>query len=146
MRVAMPSRSAMPSATLSSTGRLRKSVVTWNVRPSPRRTRADCGTRVTSSPAKRICPEDGASTPISMLTNVVLPAPFGPMSAWRAPGSSRKSMLSATVRAPNALHSFLVSREYIQDSENAAAGEEHHDDEQHADAEEPEIGRASCRE
>src|SRR5688572_23337271 len=82
-------------------------------------------------------PEEGARAPVSMLTKVVLPAPFGPMRAWRAPGSSRKSMLSATVRAPNALQRLFVSSEYIEDAEDAAAGEEHHDDEEHADAEVP---------
>jgi hypothetical protein len=37
-----------------------------------------------------------------------LPAPFGPIKAWRAPGSSRKSMLCATVSAPKLLQSFSV--------------------------------------
>src|SRR5688572_19261164 len=127
----------MPSATLSMSGRLRKREVTWKVRPRPRRTRAACGILVMSSLFRKIFPEVGASAPISMLTNVVLPAPFGPIRAWRAPGSSRKSMLSATVRAPNALHSFLVSSEYIENSENAPSREQHDEDEQDADAEEP---------
>src|SRR5262245_50322219 len=130
----------MPSATLSSSDRLRKSEVTWKVRPRPRRTRSDCGVRVTSSPPRKIWPDVGASAPISMLTKVVLPAPFGPISAWRAPGSSRKLMFSATVRAPKLLHRFLVSSEYIEESENAAAREQHHHDQQHADAEEPVLG------
>src|SRR5512134_2120921 len=140
MRIAVPSRSAIPSATLSSTGRLRKSVVIWNVRPRPRRTRADCGMCVTSSSTSRICPEEGASLPVSMLTNVVLPAPFGPMSAWRAPRWSWKSMLSATVSAPKLLHSFLVSKEYIENSEDSAPREEHYDDQQDPDAEVPILG------
>src|SRR5687767_382106 len=140
MRVATPLLSATASATLSSTGRWRNSVVTWKVRPRPPRTRADCGARVTSWPPSRIWPEEGASAPISMLTKVVLPAPFGPMSAWRAPGSSRKSMLSATVSAPKLLQSLLVSSECIEDAEDSAAGEKHHDDEEHADTEVPVLG------
>src|SRR5690349_14096462 len=137
MRRATPSRSAMPSATLSSTVSLRKRVVIWNVRPNPRRTRADWCTFVMSSPPRRMRPDDGAIAPVSMLTNVVLPAPFGPMSAWRAPASSRKSIRSATVSAPKLLQSFLVSKEYIRDSEDSAAREQHHHDEQRADAEVP---------
>ena len=53
-------------------------------------------------------PELGASAPVSMLTNVVLPAPFGPIRAWRAPASRRKSMFCATVSAPKDLQSFSV--------------------------------------
>ena len=45
-----------------------------------------------------------------MLMNVVFPAPFGPISACRAPSSSRNSMLSATVSAPKLLQSARVSR------------------------------------
>ena len=57
----------------------------WNVRPRPRFTRADCARRVTSSPPRKTCPVVGSSRPVSMLMKVVLPAPFGPISACRAP-------------------------------------------------------------
>src|SRR6185436_17950892 len=138
MRIATPRRSATASATLSSTGRLRNSVVTWKVRPRPRRTRTDCGARVTSSPPSRIWPLLGASAPISMLTKVVLPAPFGPISACRSPGASRKSMFCATTRAPKDLQSFFVSSEYmVEDAQDPAAREQHDEDQQNADAEEP---------
>src|SRR6266567_1684642 len=109
MRRATPRRSATPSATLSSTERRRNSALIWNVRPSPRFTRVACPTAVMSSPPSTIRPEEGASAPMSMLTKVVLPAPFGPIRAWRAPVCRRKSMSSATVSAPKLLHSLCVS-------------------------------------
>src|SRR5688500_5118892 len=59
-----------------------------------------------------------------MLTKVVLPAPFGPISAWRAPGSSRKSMFCATTRAPKLLHRPRVSSEGVISVQlDARAGE-----------------------
>jgi len=39
----------------------------------------------TSSPSKVIWPRSAASTPVTRLKNVVLPAPFGPISAWMWP-------------------------------------------------------------
>src|SRR5262249_48813527 len=38
-----------------------------------------------SSPSSRMRPADGRSTPVSRLITVVLPAPFGPIRAWRGP-------------------------------------------------------------
>src|SRR5687767_14640087 len=66
-----------------------------------------------SSPFRKIRPDVGASAPVSMLTKVVLPAPFGPMSAWRSPGASRKSMFCATTKAPKLLHRPRVSSEGV---------------------------------
>ena len=43
---------------------------------------------VMSWPSSRMRPAVGASTPVSRLMSVVLPAPFGPISAWRAPFST----------------------------------------------------------
>ena len=40
-----------------------------------------------SSP-RNTSPAVGANTPVSRLMNVVLPAPLGPISAWRAPGAN----------------------------------------------------------
>ena len=45
----------------------------------------------------------GGSTPVRRLMKVVLPAPLGPISAWRAPGSSRKSTSRDAVSAPKVL-------------------------------------------
>src|SRR5215471_11373944 len=40
-----------------------------------------------SCPSSRMRPAEGRSTPVSRLITVVLPAPFGPIKAWRAPFS-----------------------------------------------------------
>ena len=49
----MPSCSATARQTFSSTDSPRNSVLIWNVRPSPRRTRAACGSAVISSTAEQ---------------------------------------------------------------------------------------------
>ena len=51
----------------------------------------------------------GRSTPDSRFTNVVLPAPLGPISAWRAPGGRLKVTLSVAVMPPNVFISERVS-------------------------------------
>src|SRR3989442_8048410 len=40
-----------------------------------------------SSPSSRMRPAEGRNTPVSRLITVVLPAPLGPIRAWRAPFS-----------------------------------------------------------
>src|SRR6266853_364915 len=110
VRGATPRRSATASATLSRTGRRRKRALIWKVRPRPSFTRFACPVAVMSSPPSTIRPDEGESTPVSILTKVVFPAPFGPISAWRAPASSRKLMPAATVSAPKLLHRPRVSR------------------------------------
>ena len=62
-----------------------------------------------SRPRRRIWPALGASAPVIRLSSVVLPAPFGPIRAWRAPSSSRKSTPAHTRRAPKLLYSSTVS-------------------------------------
>src|SRR5215475_1482707 len=55
-------------------------------------------------------PALGASAPLRRLTNVVLPAPLGPISAWRAPASSWKSTSRVTISAPKLRLRPRVSR------------------------------------
>ncbi len=62
----------------------------WNAFAMPRCTRDVPLTRVTSRPLYLIVPEFGAIVPESRLKNVVLPAPFGPMTARSSPGSTLK--------------------------------------------------------
>src|SRR5215472_17956218 len=42
--------------------------------------------------------------PLMQLSTLVLPAPFGPMSANSSPGSTAKETLSSTTRPPNCRH------------------------------------------
>src|ERR1700677_1502201 len=59
------------------------------------------GKNVTSSPKKRIVPEDGGKSPVMQLNSVVLPAPFEPRTARRSPGRTVSEMSTKAARAPN---------------------------------------------
>ena len=77
----------------------------WNVRPTPWRQMAS-GLRPTSStPVSVTEPASGASWPPTMLKHVVLPAPFGPISASISPAPSEKLTPSTARTPPNAFDS-----------------------------------------
>src|SRR5437016_5975532 len=95
---------------LSSTVSPRNSWLVSNVRAMPRCARAACERWVMSSPSSSTCPADGLSAPVMRLTSVVLPAPFGPISARRAPRSRVSSMSRATRSAPKLLLRPRISR------------------------------------
>src|ERR1700689_4719826 len=59
------------------------------------------GKKVTSSPKKRIVPEDGGKSPVMQLNSVVLPAPFEPRTARRSPGRTASETPTKEARAPN---------------------------------------------
>src|SRR5260370_4490850 len=63
--------------------------------------RSNGGKLVTSSPKKRIVPEDGGKSPVMQLNSVVLPAPFEPRTARRSPGRTVRETSSKAARAPN---------------------------------------------
>ena len=86
----------------SSTDSSGKMLVIWNVREMPRRQRAGAASAVTSSPRKSTRPAVGASSPEIRWNSVVLPAPFGPMTARSSPGSTAKLTPSTACRAPKA--------------------------------------------
>src|SRR5512133_2641814 len=58
---------------------------------------------VISASAKRTRPASGATVPLAMPNNVVLPAPFGPMMPSASPSASASSIASAMTTAPNRL-------------------------------------------
>ena len=67
----------------------------WKVRPRP-----NCEIRfgalpTMSSPLKTMAPRSGGTMPERMFSNVVLPAPFGPISEWMWPVFN--SMLTSRV-------------------------------------------------
>src|SRR5437868_6405636 len=69
-----------------------------------------CGSRpVMSRPPSRMLPVVGRSTPVSMLMIVVLPAPFGPISACRAPFSIESVTSLVAIMPPNCFTSPFVS-------------------------------------
>src|SRR5487761_2252313 len=85
-------------------------LVIWKERANPLRARAGARSDVTSSPANRIVPASGCRSPESCPMKVVLPAPFGPITACVSPSSRSKSMLSLARSAPKDLHSPRASR------------------------------------
>src|SRR4029077_754296 len=81
-----------------------------------------------SSPPNTMRPASGRSMPESCAMKVVLPAPFGPMTACVSPSATSKSMPSLARSAPKLLHSFSTVRRLFMTEENAcqAALEEDH--------------------
>src|SRR5882724_7438869 len=92
-------RSSAPTMTLSSTVSAGNGRTIWNVRPMPRR-QTSSGVRPSMRwPWNAIVPVFGANTPAIRLNIVVLPAPFGPITAKIAPSGTAK-LTSATARSP----------------------------------------------
>src|SRR3982074_2549250 len=100
-----PRRACTASATFSSTEKPGKIDVIWNERARPRVARLLIGSAVTSSPPNTILPASGLSSPEIWLISVVLPAPFGPITACSSPGITSSVTPSVTRRPPK----FLVS-------------------------------------
>ena len=94
-----PRCSHTASNTVCSTVRSGNRLLIWKVRASPHLTRWSGRMEVTRSPSRNTSPSLGGSMPVSRLISVVLPAPFGPMMACRAPRSST-SDTSVTARTP----------------------------------------------
>ena len=73
--------------------------VIWNVRPTPSRKTCRGASPSTSRPSSRTLPASAPSWPFSMLKQVVLPAPFGPIIASSSPASTPK-LTSRTACTP----------------------------------------------
>src|SRR5271168_4800162 len=76
----------------------------------PSRTRSCGTTAVISLPSRIMLPAVGLSTPVSKLITVVLPAPFGPIKAWRAPFSIDSETSCAATMPPKRFSRPIVSR------------------------------------
>src|SRR5438270_1944091 len=59
---------------------------------------AAAGSRARSTPSTSTWPASGASRPVTMRSEVVLPAPFGPSSAYSSPRRTSRSMPSTAGR------------------------------------------------
>src|ERR1700677_3859440 len=59
------------------------------------------GKNVTSSPKKRIVPDDGGKSPVMQLNSVVFAAALEPRTARRSPGRTVSEMSTNAARAPN---------------------------------------------
>jgi hypothetical protein len=99
----------MARPTFSATVSRRNSEMIWKVRTTPRATRRSGEALVMSVPKRRMVPAEGCKMPVIWLTRVVLPAPFGPINAWRAPGSSARFTFCVTLSAPKFLWRPVIS-------------------------------------
>src|SRR5437667_90218 len=96
--------------TFSSTVAPGRMLVIWYERAMALREIRFGGSPAMSSPANRMRPALGFSTPVTQLKNVDLPAPLGPMMARTSPaGTAMLTSLSA-VRPPNRMESPSVLR------------------------------------
>src|SRR5690242_4121546 len=110
-------------------------LVIWKERARPLRARSGEESAVMSSPAKRTRPESGRSSPASCAISVVLPAPFGPMTACVSPSRISRSMPSLARSAPKLFLRARTSSNGLsifarEQSREAAPEEEHREHEQ----------------
>src|SRR3954454_18499111 len=74
--------------------------VSWKVRTMPMRATLYDGVPAISRPSSCHVPSSGLSKPVRRLNSVVLPAPFGPISAVMAPRCTSMWSTSTAVRPP----------------------------------------------
>ena len=72
----------------------------WNARAMPRRASLTGPMPAMSSPLKRTTPLVGRSSPVSTLTSVVLPAPFGPTIDTVSPSATVSDTPSSATKSP----------------------------------------------
>src|SRR3954452_15431286 len=89
-----------PTRMFSRTVSLERTLVSWKVRTMPMRDTRYAGTPLRLVPLKDQSPWSGRSNPVSRLKNVVLPAPFGPMSPVITPRWISTWSTSTAVRPP----------------------------------------------
>src|SRR5918997_1409806 len=97
---ALPRRRKAPTRMLWATDSPAKGWVIWKVRTMPRSAIRSGAQPVTSVPSKATVPAFGRMKPATMAKVVVLPAPFGPISAVMAPAGTSKSTLLTAWRPP----------------------------------------------
>ncbi len=90
----------------SNTDRRWKIEVIWKLRDRPIRLIRCGGSWSTRAPLSRISPDDSGKRPLTRLNSVVLPAPFGPMMAWRSPFAMSRLTPRMISVWPNALFTF----------------------------------------
>ncbi len=84
--------------------------VIWNVRTMPFATRSTTVCRVMSSPSKITLPAVGGKKPLMRLKKVVLPAPFGPITARISPARISNETPSTAFRLPKWRDTFSIRR------------------------------------
>src|SRR3954452_11281709 len=92
------------------TGNLVSDLVSWKVRTMPRAAMRCGGTPSIDLPSNDQSPASGLSKPVIRLKNVVLPAPFGPISAVMTPRWTSRWLTSTAVMPPNCRTMLSTSR------------------------------------
>src|SRR4051812_31682180 len=141
-----PLRACTASAAFSSAVKPGSTEVIWKLRARPSRARRASESAVTSRPAKTTRPASGRKVPLTWWISVVLPAPFGPMTAWISPGRTSSETPSVTASPPKRLRN--PSRRRIgsataraQQADQPAAQEQHGQHQQRAEDEPPMRGQ-----
>src|ERR1700677_218937 len=102
-------------------------------------------------PANRMAPASGASSPKSCEISVVLPAPFGPMTAWTSPAMTSSDRESLAARLPKRLVRLSMSksgsgigaaRMGFEQRQHAASGEQGDEDQERSEENLPMLGPA----
>src|SRR5512142_3351542 len=117
-------------------------LVIWKERARPLRARRGACRAVMSSPANTMLPASGRRLPASWPMKVVLPAPFGPITAWVSPSRTSKSMPSEARSAPKFFVNPLTSSIAPEDPGEAALEEDHREHEQRPEDHLPVLGPA----
>src|ERR1019366_8344900 len=104
------SRSSAAAVTASSTLMPENTCTNWKLRVRPRSAISGGDRRVMSLSRNRTVPESGWMKPEIRLNSVVLPAPFGPITARISPGETSKLTSSTAARPPNRLDRSRTAR------------------------------------
>src|SRR5919109_3762847 len=108
---------------------------------SPARARRYAGQRVISTPEKCTLPASGMNSPQSCAMSVVLPAPFGPMSAWMPVASMARSIALLATTPPKR----LVSPRTSSSGSSAMTPQQHHEKKQWPEDDHPVLGHLGQR-
>src|SRR5580704_8946454 len=143
-----PACACTASATLSSAVKSGNSEVIWNERARPSAARRSGRSAVMSWPAKKTRPASGAISPASWPIRVVLPAPFGPITACSSPAPTASAMSSDATMPPNCFDNPSVrsngsaTAEPRQQAVDAAACEQNHQQNERTEDDRPVLGHA----
>ena len=91
----------------------------WKVRTTPRAAMRNGGTPVMSHPSRRMRPSVGGRQPVTRLKSVVLPAPFGPITAEIEPCAIENETWLTACSPPNRLEIALTSSSAVMDALSA---------------------------
>src|SRR6516225_740702 len=102
-------REAIATASVSRTVSAGKMFTNWNARDIPSLASSTGPMPAMSRPRKRTSPAVGRNRPVTTLTSVVFPAPFGPTMETNSPSLTEKEMSTSALNTPKALDTLMVS-------------------------------------